>query len=239
MELKHAVIPFEVKQEDIDNDMGLFEGYGSVFGNVDLGGDIVMQGAFRESLVKWKEKQQLPQLLGFHQDGNVIGDWLEMREDEKGLYVKGQLWVKAEKRIEDAVRAHNIMKGTGPKGLSIGYYVKDQELVEFNGGTVRQIKEIELFEVSVVGYAMNPKADVTRVKNMTLEDGETPSIRVAEKGLRDLGFSKKQAQAILAGGYNTIKRDADGDDEVKSREDSSDDQGLLESLKQFQTTLRG
>jgi HK97 family phage prohead protease len=239
MEMKRATIPFNIKQADVNNDMGLFEGYGSMFGNIDFGGDIVEGGAFRKSLAEWSEKGQLPQLLGFHKNSNVIGDWLEMREDEKGLYVKGQLWVKGDKRIEQAVVAHNIMRGTGPKGLSIGYSVKDSELEEFQGGTVRRLKEVELFEVSVVGYAMNPKADVTAVKSMTDADGRLLSKREVEKILRESGLSKRQSQAFIAKGYEGIERDAKTNLDLDESDSHSDLSGLAQSLKNLSTTLKG
>ena len=212
MEIKRFIIPFDCKMDDANNGMGLFEGYGSIFGNIDLGGDIIEGGAFSKSLAEWSAKGQLPQMLGFHKNDNVIGDWLEMREDENGLYVKGQLWVKGESRIEQAVVSHNIMKGTGPKGLSIGYRVKEQELVEFQGGTVRRLKEIELFEVSVVGYAMK---------------------RVVERVLRESGLSKSQSQAFIADGYKALERDAKSSETVEDRDDSSDLSGLLESLEKL------
>ena len=238
MEIKRAVIPFEVKGEDVNNDLGLFEGYGSMFGNIDFGGDIVEGGAFTKSLGEWSSKGQLPQLLGFHQNSNVIGDWLEMREDEKGLYVKGQLWVKGDKRIEQAVVAHNIMRGTGPKGLSIGYSVKDSELEEFNGGTVRRLKEVQLFEVSVVGYAMNPKADVTAVKSMTDAEGHLLSKREVEKILRESGLSKRQSQAFIAKGWDGIERDAKTQADLNESDSHSELSGLAQSLKNLSTTLK-
>ena len=239
MEMKRAIVPFQLKAEDANNDMGLFEGYGSIFGNIDFGGDIVEGGAFRKSLAEWSSKGQLPQMLGFHKDSNVIGDWLEMSEDEKGLYVRGQLWVKGNKRIEQAQVAYNIMMGTGPKGLSIGYRVKEQEIEEFQGGTVRKLKEIELFEVSVVGYAMNPRADVTAVKSMTDAEGHILSKREVEKILRESGLSKRQSQAFIAKGWDGIERDAKTNAELNESDSQSELSGLAQTLKNLSTTLKG
>ena len=154
-----------------------------------------------------------------------------MREDTKGLYVRGQLWVKGDKRIEDAVRAHNLMRGTGPKGLSIGYRVKDFDIEEFEGGVVTKLKEIDLFEVSVVGFAMNPKADVTAVKSIFSEDGGLPSKREVEKGLRDLGFSTKQAQTFISKGYVGLSRDAEKEGEKEQLNE------ILKSLKNLSNNL--
>ena len=240
MEKKSLFVPLELKFEDQTSDRGRFKGHGAVFNNVDLGNDVIKPGAFAKTLNAWREKKMLPQMLWNHNGEEIIGEWTEMKEDEKGLYVEGKLWINGESKLEKAQQAYNVLKSNSVKGLSIGYYPTQKSLQEnYDGTIIRNLEEIELLEVSVAPWAMNPEASVTGVKSKTDSEGETPSIRVAEKGLRELGFSKKQAQAILAGGYNTIKRDADNVEEVKDRDGSSDDQGLLESLKQFQTTLRG
>lgn len=240
MEIKRATIPFDIKgMTDPDDDSGDFKGYGSIFGNIDLGGDIVERGAFSASLERWQAKGEYPQMLGFHRDGNVIGDWTLMREDSKGLYVEGTLWVKAERRIEDAIRAHNILRGTGPKGLSIGYSVKEDEYVEFNGGAVRRLLEIELYEVSVVGFGMNPQATVTGVKSMTDDDGNLLSKRDVEKVLRDAGLSRREAKAFIARGYDSIACDGQKGDGANRRDDDQDLSDVLAQLKNLTNTFKG
>ena len=91
MELRYIERPFEVKavQED-----GVFEGYGSIFGNVDSYKEIVAAGAFAESLMQWKESGRLPPVLWQHRSGEPIGPHTDMEERADGLYVKGQLLVR-------------------------------------------------------------------------------------------------------------------------------------------------
>lgn len=226
----HCPLTVERKDADSQNEMGHFSGYGSVFGNVDLGGDIVEKGAFTKSLKEWNAKQEMPSMFGFHDFNNPIGDWVEMREDDHGLYVKGELWVKGEKRIEQAVVAHNIMRGTGPKGLSIGFRVKDQDFQEFEGGMIRHIKEVELMEVSVVGWAMNPQAKVNNVKGLTSDNGELLSIREMEARLRDAGLSRTQAKALLGGGYKAMFGDEQSDVKAVERDAQLDLGPTLVSL---------
>ena len=234
MEIKHALIPFEIKAEDQTSDRGMFEGYGSVFGNVDFGGDIVRAGAFSKSLQEWQGKGQMPQLLYYHDSSNIIGDWLEMSEDAKGLKVKGKLWINGESKLEDAVRAHNVMRGTGPKGLSIGYSVKEFEMIEFNGGMIRELIEVELFEVSVAPFAMNPKADVTAVKKNDLL-----SKREVEKKLRDAGFSRESSKAILAGGYDALVRDAKAAELDAERDAQNDDSDFETAVSNLTSIFKG
>jgi HK97 family phage prohead protease len=238
MELKHKVINFETKMDDANDDSGIFEGYGSVFGNIDLGGDIVEGGAFQKSLAEWSNKGQLPQMLGFHRNGNVIGDWLEMREDDRGLYVRGRLWSGGSNALEESKKAYNMLKGTGPKGLSIGYVVKEYETEEFSGGIVTRLKEVELFEVSVVGYAMNPQASVERVKSMIDDDGKLLSKRDVEKVLRDAKLSRRQAKAFIAGGYEALIADDEGGVEIEDRDDSLDLKDVSASLTKILSTTK-
>jgi hypothetical protein len=122
-----------------------------------------------------------------------------------------------------------MMKGTGPKGLSIGYFVRDWEDIEFNGGMVRQLKEIELLEVSVVGFAMNPKAEVEQVKSSKLL-----TKREMEKVLRDAGLSKKQSKAFIATGYNAIET---GDVEGENRDDSIDYSDVLSKITKLSNRI--
>jgi len=232
METKRFTVPFTIegKEANENRDMGLFSGYGAVFGNVDLGGDIVEGGAFDESLKEWQSKDEMPAMFGFHSFVNPIGDWLEMREDEKGLFVKGQLWVKGDKRIEQAVVAHNIMRGTGPKGLSIGYRVQDHEDQETERGMVRKLKKVQLLEVSVVGFSMNPKAKVEAVKSLTDDDGQIITKREMESVLRDAGLSRKQAKAFIAEGYKGLSRDDETQEDVSE---------LLASLNKLTSIIKG
>lgn len=238
METKRALVSFDVKMEDDSSDRGKFSGYGSTFGDVDLGGDVVEYGAFTKSLNEWKGKGQLPQLLWYHNNEEIIGEWTKMEEDERGLYVEGKLWINGESRIERAVQAYNVLKSNSVKGLSIGYRVRDKEVQEnMDGGMIRKLKEIDLFEVSIAPWAMNPQASVTGVKSMTDEEGNVLSKREVEKILRDSGLSKRQAQAFIARGYEALECDAKS--EVESVE--SDSQlalsGVLESLKQSFPTI--
>ena len=232
METKKALVQFDVKMEDDTSTRGVFSGYGSIFGNVDLGGDVVESGAFAKSLNEWTSKGQLPQMLWYHYDQEIIGEWTKMVEDEKGLYVEGKLWINGESRLERAVQAYNVLKSNSVKGLSIGYRVKDRETQEnFDGAIIRKLKEIELFEVSIAPWAMNPQASVTGVKSMTDDDGNILSKRDVEKILRDSGLSKRQAQAFIASGYGALECDAKGEEEALESDSQVDLSGVLESLK--------
>ncbi len=221
-EIKSMVIAFDAKSV---SDVGQFEGYGSVFGNVDLGGDRIAKGAFRDSLAEWSEKGQMPAMFWFHNSSEPIGEWLEMREDEHGLYVKGQLWVEGNpigrRPIERAEQVRNLLTSNGPKGLSIGYGAKDYEFSkdESTGNRIRDLKAVKLYETSPVPFGMNPMAEVTSAKSLcglVSENGEIADPRSFERLLRDAGLSQSQAKRLMADGYKALRQDVDQRDADRS-----------------------
>lgn len=206
--MHNITIPFlEVKADD--QVPGSFSGYGSTFGNVDLGKDICSKGCFSRSLSEGEAKGVMPAMYWMHDRSLPIGDFTSMREDAKGLMVTGKLWIG--KGIPEAERAYCMLQGTGPKGLSIGYIAKKSTYDEKKG--TRTLDDVDLMEVSVVGYGMNPKALVTSIKS-TISDGNVPTIRDLEEVMRDAGLSKKQAMALLSSGYKAIAWDGHAE-EVK------------------------
>ena len=188
-------IPLTVKSV---SDSGEFEGYGSVFGVKDSYSDIIVPGAFAKSLAAWQEKGRLPALLWQHNMSEPIGIYTEMREDETGLYLKGRLLIDDDPL---AKRAHAHMKAGSLSGLSIGYVLNDYEYDKQKDAFI--LKDIDLWEVSLVTFPANDEARISNVKSL-LERGETPPPSKVEKALREVGFSGSQAKAFMAKGYSAI-----------------------------------
>ena len=188
-------IPLTVKSI---SDTGEFEGYGSVFGVKDSYSDIIVPGAFQKSLTTWGEKGRLPALLWQHNMSEPIGIYTEMREDETGLYLKGRLLIDDDPL---AKRAHAHMKAGSLSGLSIGYVLNDYEYDKQKDAFI--LKDIDLWEVSLVTFPANDEARISNVKSL-LERGETPPPSKVEKALREVGFSGSQAKAFMAKGYSAI-----------------------------------
>lgn len=203
------------------SDSGEFEGYGSVFGVKDSYSDIVVPGAFLKSLNDWSGKGRLPALLWQHNMSEPIGVYTEMREDETGLYVKGRLLIDDDPL---AKRAHAHMKAGSLSGLSIGYILNDWEYDRDKGGWL--LKEIDLWEVSLVTFPANDEARISEVKSL-LERGETPPPSKVERALREVGFSGSQAKAFMAKGYSAITPREAGADEA------------LQSLKSLMNRIEG
>ena len=149
-----------------------FTGHGSVFGNVDLGGDIVAPGAFAASLAAHRKAGTWPVMAWQHDVTRVPGKWLSIVEDAKGLAVHGVL---AETPLGDEVR--ELLKLEAVGGLSVGYRTV---LSDYTRDGHRLLKQLDLLEVSVVSMPMNSQATVAAVKRndvasavRTLRDYET------------------------------------------------------------------
>jgi HK97 family phage prohead protease len=200
---------FAFKAGDVGED-GTFTGYGSVFGNVDGGRDIVAKGAFAESLKAIKESGDPLPALWQHNSREPIGGFDLLEEDDHGLKVGGFL-LKGE--VVRAAEAYALMKRRIVKGLSIGYYVLEDSWNEKEG--IRTLIKLELVEISIVTFPMNEEATIDSVKSMDriLKAGNLPSLPEFESFLCEAGFSKTQAKAIAGNGLRKLldRREADGD----------------------------
>lgn len=201
MHIKTDFVPFDIKA--MPDETGVFEGYGSVFGNVDAGRDMVMRGAFAESIAKALNTKRMPKLLWQHDMREPIGVWLEMREDDHGLYVKG----KFTKGVKRADEAYALMKDGAIDGLSIGYRTLDDDIDRDLG--VRKLKKLDLMEVSVVTLPMNEAATVTGVKAL-LSGLSAQEWRDLEAALRDEDLSRADSVKAVSGLKKYLQRDAGG-----------------------------
>lgn len=205
-----------------------FQGYGSIFGNIDAHGDAVAPRAFRRSLAEHAAAGTMPAMLSQHGDWTGSGDgmmpvgrWTVMREDAKGLYVEGVL--------SDTPRgneAYTLLKDGALTGLSIGYQVRSATRGTKPGEPARTLTDVELIEVSLVTFPANGLARVTSVKTAT---GQEITQRDCERILRDAGLSRELAKGIIARGWRatTDQRDADGEAEHE----------LVEAVKATTATL--
>ncbi len=185
--MQKLTVPLEVKSLDARE----FAGYGAVFGNVDLGGDIIIPGAFKKSLAEKRRAGGLPSMFWMHDPGRVPGKWVDMAEDKHGLAVKGVL---AETPLGDEIRT--LLKMEAVRGLSIGYMTRDHD---YDKEGNRLLKEVDVFEVSVVSLPMNPLAQVAHAKSRLSACGEyVPTPREFERHLRDVGCSQRVAKQLMS-----------------------------------------
>ena len=192
--IKECKLDIKGVQED-DNGRIKFEGFASTFGNRDSDDDIIEQGAFKKSLKKRK-----PRLLLQHRSDKPIGKFTEIKENDVGLFVKGELANTADGRD-----TAELLRMEALDSMSIGFIPK---LTEFGKNGLRRLKEVDLFEVSIVTFPANNRATITDVKSIDA----IKTIRDFEKYLREVGFSQKQAKLYASKGFiseDDMQRDAE------------------------------
>ena len=197
MTIQHKAAPvFKIKA--MDDETGEFEGYGSTWRDEpDMHGDIVVKGAYENTLAEHRKRGTMPKLFWQHDPREVIGKWLDAQEDDVGLLMRGKLNMDVQRGRE----AHALMKDEAIDGLSIGYGIKRYETDTETG--VWYLKELDLFEVSVVSIGADDAALVSSVKAAkaaqdileSLKAGDRLTEREFETLLKGaLGLSNSQAE---------------------------------------------
>lgn len=154
---------------------GIFEGYASVFGNVDSYGDRVVRGAFAKSLAisfpnkgagipcYWSHRMDDPEF--------ILGKTLSAVEDEHGLKVRVALDLDNPK----AAAAYKALKSGAVSQMSFAYEVVDSEFIpekDAKAGGVNELRELNIFEVSVVQIGANTATSIDMVKS-ALKNADT------------------------------------------------------------------
>ncbi len=156
-DLQYLDVDFEVKQiNDEDDEFFRFEGLASTFGNIDLVNDIVVRGAFVESLAT-----KTPVVLWQHRSDSPLGMPEEIRETEDGLFLRAKL-PKSDSFV--AGRVIPQIKVGSIRSMSIGFRIVERE---FNDEGIRLLKKVELLEVSLVTFPANELAMVSGFKTVT------------------------------------------------------------------------
>ncbi len=154
MDLEHKFARLGDVQVTADGTQGrVIEGYASLFGSVDQGNDVVERGAYAASLGQIAAKGGRVKMLWQHDPSEPIGVWDEVREDARGLYVKGRI-------LGDVARGREavaLIDAGAIDGLSIGY--RTVRATKDASGR-RRLSELDLWEVSVVTFPMLPEARV-------------------------------------------------------------------------------
>lgn len=155
-------------------------GYASTFGDPpDVYGDVIQEGAFARTIQERRTKL----LLEHH---TLIGFQLDLKEDHHGLL---GTWAIID--TTDGVDAHKLLLGGALDAMSIGYFTRDSEL---RSDGVRVLKDIDLFECSLVGVPANPRAVVTGAKHGAGRPGAVRINLSAELQRRRLAAVKRNLQ---------------------------------------------
>jgi hypothetical protein len=156
------------------------EGYASLFGQPDRSGDVVEPGAYAASLAQLGREGRKVKMLWQHDPGQPIGVWDEVREDRRGLFVRGRL-------LRDVARGREaaaLVEAGAIDGLSIGYRTK--QAARDRAGR-RLLHEIELWEVSLVTFPMLAEARVGRKEEDPCEDPLHDLVAAIESVRQEMG----------------------------------------------------
>lgn len=197
--LEYKTFSFKFDNVDEVKEEGRIEGYASTFGNVDLGLDVVVKGAFKKTL---KENKGRVPILADHSAWDQIG-WNEKAvEDDKGLAVEGALMLGVQKARERYLLAKKAQELDAPAGLSIGYMTVQSEPSAENP-RIRMLKELKLYEYSFVTFPMNTQAMVTAAKSL----GAIDKAQFLIEQCIAQGVSVKDLELALQ--YEAAKKDYD------------------------------
>jgi hypothetical protein len=199
-DLAHGAVISSMEVKFDATKQGNFEGYASVFNNVDSYGDIVLPGAFEESIGK---RSQVPLLFNHWMD-NLIGKASSLKEDDVGLTFNGRLTPGATL----ATDIYHHMKAEALDGVSIGYRIQpggaDMD------GKVRTLSRVDLLEISMVISPANKlaRADLGSLKS-DFDPDEMETLADVETILRDAGMTRVEAKSMIARVRDIVLRDAD------------------------------
>lgn len=183
--------------------------------DLDGGNDIIMPGAFAETL---RDDAKRVKMLWQHMSHKPIGKPLEMRETSQGLYVKGLV-----SKIQLGEDYLTLASEGIVDEFSIGYSVKDFEM----DNDVRKIKSLKLWEFSPVTWGMNENTVLLGIKSMAHAQPKQ-----IEEALRDVGFSIKEAKAIMSGGIKSLR-------DVGVSNESTDFSAIMAELKTINQIIKG
>lgn len=219
-------------------DEGQFSGLASTFGNIDLVGDVIQKGAFAKTI---KDRKGKIRLLWQHNRSQVIGTIKSLEETDEGLFIEAQLALGTQLGKE----AHELLKMEALDSMSIGF---SPIIEEFNVETgINTIKEIKLFETSLVTFPANEQATVGEVKEdvetifSKLSNDEKKEVISYVKTLQTtepIGDSTTTDDSTSEDGDTSLKDHSEDDEAVESKDDSRIDEDLIHCLTETLSNLK-
>ena len=178
MLLKTFRAKIDTKSISDDGEYATFKGYASTFGNEDSYGDVIERGAFQKTA---SEANGTLPMLWQHDTDEVIGTYPAMAENGNGLEVEGQIVLATQRGRE----AYALLKAGAIKSMSIGFTIPEGK-ADFDQETqTRHIREVRLWEISLVTFPANTRAAITEVKNRELR-GESDLIATMRREIDEL-----------------------------------------------------
>ena len=145
--------------ENCNEDVGEISGYAGVFNVVDGHGDVIVKGAFKNSINLFRESKKRPKFLWQHDAAVPIGVIDDLFEDDYGLFIRGHLLTD----IPKAKEAYALVKNNAINGFSIGYRIKNK----YKKGGIQYLTDIDLLEISIVTF---PACEQAIIRNQKSND---------------------------------------------------------------------
>jgi HK97 family phage prohead protease len=229
-------VNLEVKQFDAES--RLLSGYASTFGfPADVQGDVIVKGAFAESIMKIKN-DGIPLLDSHKQDSqHVLGTVIDAFEDDHGLYITAKLADTPQvEEIRQKLKQGHINK------MSIGFFIGKQHFKQHNGEEFRMIEKANLIEISVVPIPANSRATILSVKNQ--DSSQEPNAAVLSESEPKVVHEAKEEEVIDSEpckcGSEPKELQEDGVSAIEATENASDCQtpeGISLEEKQHLETI--
>lgn len=226
--MKYKAAPARVKATGDGNDSGVFEGIISVFGNVDSWGDVVLPGAFTDTLAEWKasgdpipvwwsHRMDDPMMnIGVVLDAEELGagderipEWADRWvKDHGGLWVKGQIDT-GDSASDKAIAARKLLQERRVTQFSYAYDVIEGGWGEADGRDAYELRKLKLYEVSPTPIGANDLTELLAAKSARRKAGRGLSAK-NENAIRE-------AVALLNSALSVLDADDDGDDEKSTK----------------------
>lgn len=193
--LEHKTVKFKVKS--FNEAQGIVEGYASTFDNEDLVGDVIMRGAFKKTIKENKNVKMYYNHEMFYRP--PIGKWNELQENEKGLLAAGKI-----SQTSQGKDIFTLLKDGVLDKMSIGYEVIKENIDRDKG--IRYIKELRLYEISIVDYPANPEAVVTSVKGREEQEKQKKDLDETKQQVTELKQQIKSLEEKVSGLFSMMEQ---------------------------------
>jgi uncharacterized protein len=212
--------PLEIKLAGNGADQGVITGYASVAGGEpDSFGDVVAHSAFAATIADHRAAGTMPVMLWSHDMARPVGRWTEMKEDQRGLFVTGQLNLSTSAGVD----AFNHLRSKDITGLSIGFRLPEGG-VKYQADGSRLLTAIDLLEVSLVALPACSRARVSEVKSVPGSRQELFAF------LHQAGLSRTASKTIAAVGWPALSGQ---DDETRFNPLQRRIEAALDELRAF------
>ncbi len=220
---------------------GEFIGYASVFGNKDSYGDVVLKGAFANTLAEWERKGVPIPLLWGHNTADPdfnLGEIIEATEDERGLKVHGKLDMESPK----SAQTYRLLKSGRVNQMSFAYHVVDGAYIQPEGDdktwrdAYYELRELDLYEVSIVPIGANQETEILAVKAIASAMRAKAGRALSSKNEDALRGALAQAEEIVTALKAVLPEDYPADEEDQDKTSGEEPSAEAEKSSSAATT---